>query len=165
MSLALVAVAGCGDSGTAADMSVAAPHNFDEINSEIFAPSCAAFSVCHSPDGAAQANKLDLKTDPYAALVGVAAVNAMAKGEGKLRVKPCDSANSFLTIKLTLPLSATDPNSGYGQYMPQGSGHIADAQIQAIKDWIDRGALKSEPATASGNTCMIGPDMAVSTHD
>ena len=39
---------------------------------------------------------LDLKTDPYTALVGVLSDNAKAKGEGQLRVKPCDSAHSFM---------------------------------------------------------------------
>ena len=149
---------------TPADMTATlVPHNFDDINTQILQPSCAAFSVCHSVQGAHDANMLDLKTDPYAALVGVATVNMQAMGEGKVRVKPCDSANSFLTIKLTLPLTATDPNVGYGEYMPQGSGHLDDTSIQAIKDWIDRGALKNEPATVTGKTCTV-TDMAVA-HD
>ena len=147
-------------------------HNFDDINTHILQPSCAAFSVCHSAQGAHDANMLNLATknsdgstnDPYLALVGVAAVNMQANGEGKLRVKPCDSANSFLTIKLTLPLTANDPNVGYGEYMPQGSGHLDDSSIQSIKDWIDRGALRSEPATVTGKSCTITADMTVA-HD
>jgi len=139
------------------------PHNFDQINSEILQPSCAAFSVCHSLDGARDANMLDLSSDPYAALVGVAAVNAKAAGEGRLRVKPCDSANSFLIIKLKLPMNE-DLNTGYGDYMPDTNPHLPPAQIQAISDWIDRGALKSESATVTGSTCMLSTDMA-GTHD
>lgn len=142
---------------------VVVPHNFDQINTEILGPSCAAFSVCHSPEGASQANGLDLKTDPYKALVGAAATNQMAKGEGKLRVKPCDSADSFLAIKLKLPLTNTDPKAGYGAYMPQSSGHLPDAQVQAISDWIDRGALESEPATVTGKTCVLARDMSPAT--
>jgi hypothetical protein len=165
-SLLIAAAGGCGDttSTTPADMTAAfVPHNFDDINTHILQPSCAAFSVCHSAEGARDANMLDLKTDPYTALVGVRAVNPQAMGEGKLRVKPCDSANSFLTIKLTLPLTDNDPNVGYGEYMPQGSGHLDDVSIQAIRDWIDRGALKNEPATVTGKTCTNSNDMVVAT--
>jgi hypothetical protein len=156
------------------DMSaVVVPHNFDQIYSEILAPSCAGFSVCHSAAGAPTlANKLNLAmmnldntpNDPYLALVGAMSVNTQALAEGKLRVKPCDSTNSFLTIKLTLPLTATDPMVGYGEYMPQGSGHLPDTQIQAIKDWIDRGALRTESATVTGKTCQLVADMAAA-HD
>ena len=74
---------GCGDSDQRQrpDMTaVVVPHNFDQINTEILQPSCAAFSVCHSTDGARDANMLDLKTDPYAALVGVLSDNAEGQG-------------------------------------------------------------------------------------
>lgn len=143
---------------------VVVPHNFDQINSEILGPSCAAFSVCHSPEGQSQANHLDLKTDPYGALVGVLSENAKAKSEGMLRVKPCDSADSFMILKLTLPQNQ-DPMTGYGHYMPDTNPHLDPMLIQAISDWIDRGALKNEPATVTGKTCTIGPDMAVGAHD
>jgi hypothetical protein len=158
------AVAGCGDTtdNTPADMTaVVVPHNFDQINTQIFQPGCANFSVCHNAKVASQGN-LDLKADPYAALVGVLADNAKAKGEGKLRVKPCDSANSFLIIKLKLPMNE-DTTTGYGHYMPDTNPHLPAEQIQAISDWIDRGALKSEPATVTGKTCTLSTDMA--THD
>jgi len=156
---------GCGDttsnSGPDMTMNMPVPHNFDQINSDILGPSCAAFSVCHSPDGARDANMLDLKTDPYNALVGVMSQNAKAMGEGKLRVKPCDSTDSFLITKLMLPMNQ-DRNTGYGDYMPDTNPHLPSAQIQAISDWIDRGALKDEPATVTGKTCQLGPDMATS---
>ena len=153
-------------------MSVAVPHNFDEINTQVLQTSCAAFSVCHRADGASQANNLNLAltkidgspNDPYAALVGVAAVNPVAAGEGKLRVKPCDSANSFLTIKLKLQTNQ-DPKTGYGAYMPSSNPHLDPMVIQAIADWIDRGAQRNEPATVTGNTCMGGPDLAAAAHD
>jgi hypothetical protein len=145
---------------------VVVPHNFDQINSEILGPSCAAFSVCHSGAGARDANMLNLSmmnsdgtvNDPYAAIVGVAAVNMKAKGEGQLRVKPCDSAHSFFLFKLTLAANQ-DPNSGYGHYMPDTNPHLPSEQIQAISDWIDRGALRNEAATVTGKTCMVVKDM------
>ena len=138
------------------------PHNFDQINTEILGPSCAAFSVCHSVDGARDANMLDLKTDPYTALVGVLADNAKAKGEGQLRVKPCDSAHSLMLFKLKLATNE-DPMTGYGHYMPDTNPHLPSEQIQAISDWIDRGALKSESATVTGKTCQVVNDMASAT--
>jgi len=145
------------------DMSaVVIPHNFDQINSQILATSCAAFSVCHSPEGASKANMLDLKTDPYGALVNVASQNMKAMGEGQLRVKPCDSAHSFMVFKLNLATNQ-DPMTGYGHYMPDSNPHLPGPQIQAIADWIDRGALKSEPATVSGNKCTLFMDMGSTT--
>ena len=166
LASALVA-AGCGDTttNTAMDMSgtVTVPHNFDQINTEILQPSCAAFSVCHAAGAGVAENFLDLKTDPYKALVGVPAVNPKAKSEGKLRVKPCDSANSFLVIKLKLPMNE-DLQTGYGNYMPSTNPHLDPTLIQAIADWIDRGALQNEPSTVTGNTCMAGGDMSTS-HD
>jgi hypothetical protein len=166
LSLALCAF-GCGGSSNNGDggtdmTAVVVPHNFDQINSEILGPSCAAFSVCHSVDGARDANMLDLATDPYTALVGVASQNAKAMGMGLLRVKPCDSANSFLIIKLKLAMNE-DPNTGYGDYMPDTNPHLPGTQIQAIADWIDRGALKNESATVTGNTCLV--DMGAANTD
>jgi len=166
LSLSFIAVAGCDDTttNTAMDMTaVVVPHNFDQINTQIFQTGCANFSVCHSPDGQRDANMLDLKTDPYNALVGVMSQNAKAMGEGKLRVKPCDSANSFLIIKLKLPTNE-DTTTGYGHYMPDTNPHLPNEQIQAIADWIDRGALKNEPATVTGKTCTIVNDLG-SSHD
>src|SRR5262245_42922221 len=105
--IGIACVSGCGNMPT-----TPTPHNFAEINTQVLAKGCAAFSTCHSAQGARLAGMLDLATDPYAALVGVPATNAMAKAEGKLRVAPCDPDNSFLMIKLRLPLTATDPRTG-----------------------------------------------------
>ncbi len=163
-ALALFAL-GCGDTtsgGPDMAMSFSIPHNFDQINTEVLAFSCAAFSSCHQTKMLSTDN-LDLHTDPYNALVGAPSVNAKAASQGLLRVKPCDSANSFLVIKLTLP-NNLDPNTDYGAFMPYTSPHLPAEQIQAIKDWIDRGALQNEPPTVTGHTCMLGADMA-GAHD
>jgi hypothetical protein len=42
---------------------------------------------------------------------------------------------------------------GYGASMPKKNPHIDPLQLQAIKDWIARGAHRSEPETVSGNVC------------
>jgi hypothetical protein len=157
-------VLGCGpDSGGGNDMAmqIQIPHNFDQINSEIMQGSCAAFSVCHSPAGMNMAGHLNLKDDPYGALVGVLSDNAKAKGEGKLRVKPCDPANSFQLIKLKLT-SDGDPMTTYGHHMPDTNPNLPTEQIQAISDWIARGALKNEPPDVTGNMC---PPVDMAKHD
>jgi hypothetical protein len=163
--LVLALAAGCpNDPGPDSnDMAtqVLVPTNFTSINTEIFKISCANFSVCHSAAGASNAGNLDLQTDPYAALVGVTADNAKAKGEGKLRVDPCHPDNSFLLTKLRL-MTDTDPKVGYGSHMPGGGNpNLPSAQIQAISDWISRGALKSEPSSVSGATCQLPSDGGV----
>jgi hypothetical protein len=170
LSLALSLV-GCGgssgdknDGGTAADLAAAVvPTNFATINSEILQPSCT-FSTCHSPTGARTSDKLNLQNDTsgagvtaYAALVGQSAINAKAAAQSLMLVKPCDAANSFLITKLKLA-GDTDPLTDYGARMPSGSPALPAADIQAIADWINRGALQDEPASVSGSTCTITAD-------
>jgi hypothetical protein len=113
---------------------------FAEINTQVLAPSCAAFSVCHSAVGASQANMLNLETNPYTALVNAPAVNAKAAAEGKVRVKPSDPDNSLMWIKLNLPESQTSASVGYGGSMPQASPHLPKEQLDGIKAWIAAGA-------------------------
>jgi hypothetical protein len=163
LTLSLVILSGACGGGSAGDMAAPVPHNFDQIRAEILSPSCANFISCHSSTSPA-VNKLDLTKDPYAALVGVPAYNTQAAGEGLLRVKPCDPDNSFLVKKLELPLNLTDSNVGYGVSMPNGNGHLTPEQIKAIRDWISRGALRSEPVDVSGTTCNP-EDMSASTGD
>jgi hypothetical protein len=152
-----LALVGCGSSDPPApssDMAAVVITNFDSINSEILQKSCAKFSVCHSPDGASKAGHLNLKDDPWGQLVGVQSDNAKAQSQGLLRVKPCDSAHSFLAIKLLLT-SDLDPRTDYGHHMPDTNPSLPMGEIQAIKDWIDRGALQNEPATVGGATCQV----------
>jgi hypothetical protein len=85
---------------------------------------------------------LNLETDPYTALVGQAAYNTQANGEGKLRVKPGDPDASFLMIKLQLPLSSTD-DGGYQSSMPSGNPHLPDFDISGIRTWILMGATNN----------------------
>jgi hypothetical protein len=190
--VAIVGV-GCGDDVSPVDMT-SVPSNFAQISAQILQPTCVS-SQCHSDLGASpgnsdlgflgNANDLNLcdafnrgfmpmdlcgptKTlhDAYAELVGVPAVNPMAHNMGLLRVKPCDPDNSFMIIKLLLPESATDPNVGYGEHMPNVAGvSLLPAQIQAIKDWISRGAHEDEPDSVSGAVCTPDADMSVEFTD
>lgn len=145
--LAALLVAGCGGP------SAPDPMTFTEIKSQVFKVSCE-FSSCHSADGAHASNMLDLATDPYGSLVNVASVNKQAKSEGKNRVTPGDSANSFLYIKLGVPaqtvagqkvcaaenVSDVSQITDYGSCMPQTSSPLDPVTIAAIKRWIDSGA-------------------------
>jgi len=136
------------------DMSIVTLHNFDQINTFVLQPLCSNFSVCHSTQGQRDAGHLDLSKDPYKALINVLADNKMAGGEGKLRVQPCNPDSSFLMIKLTLPETQKDSNVGYGASMPKDNTHLPMEQIQAIHDWIARGAREHEAADVTGTTCM-----------
>jgi hypothetical protein len=144
---AALLVAGCGSSAPE-------PKTFAEINSQVFHVACT-FSSCHSADGARSADMLDLQTDPYNAIVNVPANNKMAKSEGKLRVAPGDSANSFVMIKFGLPPDTVagqkvckaesvdggvNQISDYGSCMPQTSSPLEAVTVAAIKKWIDSGA-------------------------
>jgi hypothetical protein len=130
-------LAGCGGP--------APPTRFSDISAQVFKISCE-FSSCHSTAG--KGGHLVLDTDAYANLVGVPAHNPQANSEGKLRVAPGDSANSFLYIKLTLPpgpgglcpTTSEEPDAGYAGCMPQTSTKLDPGVIDGIKQWIDQGA-------------------------
>jgi hypothetical protein len=153
----VLAASGCPDNNNGpdmSDMSIVSLHNFDQINTFVLQPLCANFSVCHSTQGQRDAGHLDLSKDPYKALINVLADNKQAGAEGKLRVQACNPDSSFLMIKLTLPLTARDPNVGYGESMPKDNPHLPMDQIQSIHDWIARGARENEAADVTGTTCM-----------
>jgi hypothetical protein len=174
---------GCDDTGTGTseDLATGVPHNFQQINTLILQPLCGNFSTCHSSDGKNDAGHLDLAgSDPgssfdtaYDALVGVPSYNMQAMTEGKLRVKPCDPDNSFMWIKLNLPVtqdlrSPTGAVVGYGASMPKDNPHLPPEMLNAIHDWIARGAHQNEPDDVTGATCTTD-DAAVpddlSSHD
>ncbi|HZS37350.1 MAG TPA: hypothetical protein VFF06_11010 [Polyangia bacterium] len=115
------------------------PTTFHEINSQILQRSCANFSTCHSVQGAKDAAKLDLFTDPYKALVNVVSTEPDTKAAGLMLVKPSFPDESLLYLKLNLPLSATD-DGGYEESMPLGNPHLPDYDISGIRTWILMGA-------------------------
>lgn len=129
--------AGCGGGGM-----TTGPSTLSAIDTQTFKTSCE-FSSCHSNAGHTVANNLNLEAGAFDALVGKPAVNAMAKGEGKLLVKPGDPDNSFLLTKLTLMAQGgicKAVSTGYGGCMPQSSAPLDSGTIAGIKAWIAAGA-------------------------
>jgi hypothetical protein len=108
-----------------------------------------AFSVCHSPHGMASSGGLDLSQDVWLSVINVPVHNAKAKAQGMALIKPCDPEHSLLYIKLALPKD--DPD--YGARMPASNDPMSAEDLKRIHDWIARGALLSEPESATGTVC------------
>jgi hypothetical protein len=118
------AVAGCPDP--------VAPR-LSAIEARVFAPSCT-FSSCHSADG--HAGDLVLEAGKARAqLVGHAAAQEAAAREGLLRVVAGQPEQSFLLVKLR----AGTPER-YGRHMPDTGGQLDADVLDAIAEWIRRGA-------------------------
>jgi hypothetical protein len=173
----LLAFGACGD-----DPPAATPNNFQELSDTIFQKSCAFSTSCHSDAGVTGA-KFNICANPlldpagrticrssstlrgaYDAILFLEPSNGPAKAEGMLVVTPCRPDKSFMLTKLRLPESATDPDMGYGEHMPKNAGTLPESYIQAISDWIARGAHLDEPEDVTGTTCnyadMSVPDFA-----
>ncbi len=149
------------------DAPISTPHNFEQINHVVLQASCSTGGdSCHKAEG--NAGGLDLETDPYASIVGTLARNPLAKSQGLSRVAPCDAPSSFLFRKVCLPSGAnpdnclekdSDSSVGSGAHMPGVTGvFLTPELLQALRDWISRGALKTEPPDVTGTTCLSAPD-------
>ena len=134
--LCAVLAAGCDESLE----SVAGPTpnltpTFASIQRDIFQasdssgrPSCTS---CHNPNGGAfRAVGLDLSTEGYASLVGVAS----RQRPNVLRVAPGDPANSYLIQKIEAQADIV------GVRMPLRGPFLTDGQIAIIERWIELGA-------------------------
>jgi hypothetical protein len=98
------------------------------IQANIFSTSCA-LSGCHSGGSPQQGMNLS-SGQSFANIVNVAS----AEQPALMRVKPGDSADSYLFRKITGAVGIT------GAQMPLTGGALTAAQIAAIRDWIDAGA-------------------------
>jgi hypothetical protein len=94
---------------------------------------------------------MNLEINPYDALVNVPARNLAAAAEGLLRVKPCDPEASFFYIKVTL--FQRPAGHMYGANMPLTGGLLPQGQLDAIADWIRRGAPRFESVDGGGAAC------------
>ncbi len=104
-----------------------APSFSDAVNGIFVQRGCTAGN-CHG-GGAG-----DLTLSATAATSYANLVNVPAKAEPDLlRVKPGDAVNSYLMIKL-------EGRQRSGAAMPIGGRSLDAAELQTIRDWIDRGA-------------------------
>jgi uncharacterized protein (TIGR03118 family) len=99
-----------------------------ELQTLVFTPIC---SVCHNGSGGGLPGSQDLRAgQTYASLVNVPSIQKPAL----MRVKPGDSANSYLVHKLQ---GSPDIE---GTRMPQGGPFLDQATMDKVRSWIDSGA-------------------------
>jgi len=103
------------------------------LQERIFTPSCT-FSACHSAAGHEGQLVLE-RGQAHAQLVGQPAVQEQAALERLVRVVAGNPDASFLLLKLQPRLPAK-----YGKHMPDAAGQLDGDQLEAIAEWIRRGA-------------------------
>jgi len=119
---------------------ILAGSTFSEIQQNIFNPSCLN-EGCHNLTDQAGGLILDAAF-AYDALVGVTPQSPNAVARGLLRVEAGDPSGSFLFTKITL---RTAFDITFGARMPQATPALPSQQIEQIRAWILRGALREEP--------------------
>lgn len=103
--------------------------------------SCALSNVCHNAQSnLGDGSRLDLETDPWAALVG-AATRAPAypklKADYPTLVVAGDADKSACWVKMNL---AMGHDANYGDRMPQSNLPLDAATLAKFKSWINGGA-------------------------
>jgi hypothetical protein len=140
-SALLLVVAACGASACdepLRDVTGPSPNlqpTFNSIQTEILQTTDlagrSACLNCHTDQGRTPAANLNLRVDPYAALVNVPS----RLRPGAVLVVPGDPQSSYLIRKL----EGRDIN---GVRMPfNGPPYLTDGQILVIRRWIENGAL------------------------
>ena len=122
-----------------------------DIQSKVFTLSCAV-SGCHTGPAAPLGLQLD------AAHAFDLLVNRPSQQQTQLlRIKPGDSGNSYLVQKL-------EGTAASGLQMPRNRTPLPVETIQAIRDWIDNGALGPTLSSIQSNVftpvctqCHSGP--------
>jgi hypothetical protein len=160
---------------------VAAPAftpTFANLNANVFLQSCAV-APCHAPPQ--PPGGLDLRTNPYSALVGVPASDPGPQSPNPicspqpayhygcmLRVKPGDPENSLLYQKLFAGAAAAPcclQDAGgcqYGEHMPDVFGEaLTPSYLEAVREWILNGAPNAPDAGDAGpppdaGVCIAG---------
>lgn len=120
--------AGCGNkSSTGPEPAKPVLTTFANLKTTLFTPICAR-SGCHGTTST-QSNLVLTADRAYASLVDVPSVEAPSL----MRVKPFDSANSFLIRKL----------NGTGVTFMPPEGKLTKAKIDSVAAWINRGAVNN----------------------
>ncbi len=102
------------------------PFTFTEIQGQVFTATCAA-SGCHAATAPQQG--MSLAAPAYANIVNVASTEVPSL----LRIKPGDSANSYLVQKIA-------GTAAVGGRMPLGGPFLDATTIARIRAWVDAGA-------------------------
>jgi hypothetical protein len=151
---------GCSSSSSAAP--TVTPVSFSSDVMPIFQASCTISSVCHGQMNNSGEENLYLgenggntATSTMNTYMGLVGVNALEDPKLAL-VKAGDSANSYLSLKLSGNLSSlaadcaagmcngpTCVDSPCGVQMPYLNAALPDAEQATINNWIDQGALNN----------------------
>ncbi len=107
---------------------------FTQLRSEVFEPRCGNAAGCHAEN---PARGLDLKVDPYAALLNATPV---ADPDQKY-VVPGEPANSLLMTILTSGVDVGD-DARDARQMPPGFA-LPQETLDGIEAWIAAGALNN----------------------
>jgi hypothetical protein len=100
------------------------------LQATIFTPRCAIAGGCHAGVDAQLGQDLS-EGKTYASVVGVESQEV----PGLLRVAPGDPDDSYLLMKVS-----GDPRIA-GERMPYGGPYLETSEIEAIREWIESGAL------------------------
>lgn len=132
LALALAAAACAGDGVIIQDEGPPASNapTLTQLQASIFSPRCGV-PGCHGLPAPEQGMNLS-DGNTYAYTVGVSSVELSIYK----RVSPRDAADSYLYMKI-----AGDPRIA-GDRMPFG-GRLSDMEIEAVRAWIDAGALNN----------------------
>jgi hypothetical protein len=107
--------------------------DFQSIQDNVFTPICTR---CHIGAGAPEGLQLDA-AHSYALLVGVPSNEVGTL----LRVRPGDPDHSYLLLKLQGSAGIV------GSQMPLGGPYLPQPTIDAIRQWIANGAVKTQAAS------------------
>ncbi len=105
---------------------------FSDLKTNVFEPRCGNTAGCHAEN---PARGLDLKVDPYSALLGVSS----QADPSKKYVVAGDPDNSLLLIILQANIDNDDPALSARQ-MPPGFSLPAET-VEGVEAWIAAGAL------------------------
>lgn len=97
----------------------------------IFTANCV-FEGCHGGSAPILDQDLSSAQRSFASIVNVPSMEV----DGLMRVKPGDSANSYLFQKIS------QDNPQVPTRMPQGRPNLSDGDINLIRRWIDGGAVQ-----------------------
>jgi hypothetical protein len=121
----------CGGDGVVSDMVAPPPDapTLTELQTTIFSPQCGVVG-CHGPPAPEQGMNLTAG-NTYAFTVGVNSTEL----SGYKRVAPGNAADSYLYMKIT-----GDPRI-VGVRMPFGAAMLTPDELEAVRQWIEAGAL------------------------